>query len=58
MKISARRHPADVTAHRLLEHTIKYRGRFEGRELDAIGEVRYALQRIADEDLAANDADA
>ena len=45
-----RRHPAEVTAERLLTHYEKWHDRFSGYELDAISKVRFALQRIAEED--------
>jgi hypothetical protein len=48
-----RRHPAEVTADRLLEHYEKWNGRLSGSELDAISIVRNALQNIAEEDEAA-----
>jgi hypothetical protein len=48
--VTARRHPAEVTSDRLLEHYEKLYDRFEASEREAIGKVRYALQRIADED--------
>jgi hypothetical protein len=44
------RHPAEVTSARLAEHYEKWFGRFSGYELVAIGTVRDALIRIADED--------
>lgn len=48
-----RRHPAEVTAARLLDHFETYHGRLTGQERDAISHVRAVLHRIADEDLAA-----
>jgi hypothetical protein len=45
-----RRHPAEVTADRLGEHYEKWYDRLSVGERDAIGKVRYALQRIAEED--------
>lgn len=43
-----KRHPAEVTSDRLLEHYEKWYDRFSGEELLAISKVRYALQRIAE----------
>lgn len=43
-----KRHPADVTADRLLEHYERWYPKFSGPELDAISTVRHALQEIAE----------
>ena len=43
-------HPAEITAARLGNHYEKWFDRLSGEERDAIGKVRYALYRIADED--------
>ena len=48
--MSEKTHSAEVTAERLVRHYEKWFDRFSGRELVAIGEVRAALHRIADED--------
>jgi hypothetical protein len=52
-----RRHPADITAGRLLTHYERWFDRYYGNELVAISTVRAALQRIAEEDqgLASDD---
>lgn len=42
-----RRHPADVTADRLVDHSIEWTT-FDGRERDAIGVVIHALREIAE----------
>jgi len=52
-----RRHPAEVTAARLAGHLAEWHRRMSGTELQAIGEVRYALLRIALEDLTGHDDD-
>lgn len=41
-----RRHPADVTADRLVDHATDW-DKFDGHERDAIGEVIHALREIA-----------
>jgi hypothetical protein len=46
-----RRHPAEVTNARLLTAYERWFDRYSGTELVAIGQVRDALARIADEDL-------
>jgi hypothetical protein len=43
-----RRHPAEVTADRLLDHAINPAMTFDGRERDAIGLVIFALREIAE----------
>jgi hypothetical protein len=48
-----KRHPAEVTSDRLGDHYGRWHERLSGEELDAISLVRFALQRIADEDEAA-----
>jgi hypothetical protein len=48
--MTTHRHPAEVTADRLLTHYEKWFDRLSGEEKDAISRVRYALQRIAEED--------
>jgi hypothetical protein len=45
-----RRHPAEVTRDRLLDHYENYYERLSAEELHAIGVVREALYRIAEED--------
>lgn len=50
-----RRHPAEVTSDRLLEHYEKWFDRLSGEERDAISKVRNALQNIAEEDESAAD---
>jgi hypothetical protein len=47
-----RRHPAEVTSARLLRHYEDWWTRLSGDERDAIGKVRYALDRITEEDKA------
>lgn len=42
-----RRHPADVTADRLVEDYERYFDLFDGRERDDIGNVINALRAIA-----------
>lgn len=42
-----RRHPADVTADRLIGHSIEW-NKFSATERDAIGVVIQALQEIAE----------
>ena len=48
--MSDRRHPAEVTAARLLTHYEGWFDRLSGEERDAISTVRHALYGIADED--------
>lgn len=43
------RHPAQVTNDRLLDACQRWSGEFSGEERDAIGVVRNALRRIAEE---------
>jgi hypothetical protein len=43
-----RTHPADVTADRLIEHSVRWHAKFDGHEKDAIGEVIQALREIAE----------
>lgn len=43
-----KRHPAEVTADRLLEHYERYCDKLTGTERDAVGTVRHALQEIAE----------
>jgi hypothetical protein len=45
-----RRHPAEVTADRLLYHYERDYSRLSDTERTAIGEVRTALWRIVEED--------
>jgi len=45
---ASRRHPADVTADRLVDHSMKYGDKLDGHEKDAIGEVIHALREIAE----------
>jgi hypothetical protein len=42
-----RRHPAEVTADRLIDHTLKYD--LDGSERDAFGYVIFLLHEIADD---------
>lgn len=42
------RHPAEVTSDRLLEAIEKWHDKFDGEECDMIGQIRHALQQIAD----------
>jgi hypothetical protein len=49
-KVTVRRHPAEVTRERLLRDYERYYGRLSASECDAIGVVREALYRIAEED--------
>jgi hypothetical protein len=44
---SPRRHPADVTADRLVDRSIEW-DKFDGSERDAIGQVIHALREIAE----------
>lgn len=44
------RHPAIVTADRLLDAYKRWPGKFSHEETDAIDVLRVALQRIADDD--------
>jgi hypothetical protein len=46
--VRLRRHPADVTADRLLDHVERWHDKFEPAERDALSLVRYVLQTIAD----------
>jgi hypothetical protein len=48
-----RRRPAEVTSDRLLDHYERWHARLSGAELDAISQVRNALERIAEESQAA-----
>ena len=43
----SRRHPAEATAARLLDHVEKWHDRFEPAERDALALVRFALGEIA-----------
>jgi hypothetical protein len=43
-----RRHPADVTADRLLEHVERWHEKFTPAERDELSHVRFLLQQIAD----------
>lgn len=43
-----KRHPAEVTADRLLEHYEQYYDKLTGAERDAVGTVRHILQEIAE----------
>jgi len=43
-----RRHPADVTADRLLEDVERWHDKFTPAERDALSLVRFVLQQIAD----------
>lgn len=45
-----KRHPADVTADRLVEHACNpaWADKLDGHERDAIGEVIHALREIAE----------
>ena len=52
-----RRHPAEITAARLAGHLAQWHTRMSSTELQAIGNVRYALLRIALEDLTGHDPD-
>ena len=45
-----RRHPAEVTSDRLADAYERWNGRLTGYELDAITKLRFALERIAEED--------
>jgi hypothetical protein len=45
-----KRHPAEVTSDRLGDHYERWADRLSGEERDAISLVRYALERIAEED--------
>jgi hypothetical protein len=45
-----RRHPAEVTSDRLADHSERWHDRLSGEERDAIGLVRNALERIAEDD--------
>lgn len=42
-----RRHSADVTADRLIDHATEW-DKFDGSERDAIGQVVHALREIAE----------
>lgn len=44
-----RRHPAEVTADRLADALDRWPERFDGRQRDAIGELRTVLEQIADD---------
>lgn len=46
---SIRRHPAEVTADRLVEATEKWPDKFGGRERDNIGEIVHILNTIAED---------
>ncbi len=48
--LSYRRHPPEVTSHRLLLTYEKWWDRMDGDEREALSFVRHALERIADED--------
>lgn len=43
-----RSHPADVTADRLGKHYEQWYSKFDGSELDAIGQVIQVLREIAE----------
>lgn len=43
-----RRHPADVTADRLIQHTIDYYERLDGRDRDDFSHVIFLLREIAE----------
>lgn len=45
-----KRHPAEVTSDRLLQHYERWNDRFTGYERDAISQIRDALLRITVED--------
>ena len=47
---ASRRHPAEVTSDRLGDHYERWVDRLTGEERDAISLVRFALERIAEED--------
>jgi hypothetical protein len=44
----ARRHPAEVTADRLLRHYEEYYEMMSGSERDELSHIRFVLQEIAD----------
>ena len=43
-----KRHPADVTADRLIEHSVKWHEKMSGREKDDLGSVIQVLREIAE----------
>jgi hypothetical protein len=43
-----RRHPAEVISDRLAEASERWRDKFTGEELDMIGQLRHALEQIAE----------
>lgn len=43
-----RRHPCQVTSDRLAAHLEQYPDTFDGIARDAIGQLRYLLEKIAD----------
>lgn len=46
--MNEKRHPAEVTSDRLLNAVDKWRDKFEPGELDMIGQIRHALEQIAE----------
>jgi hypothetical protein len=42
-----KRHPAEVTADRLGDAYEKWNDKFDGAELDMIGQLKYAFDQIA-----------
>jgi hypothetical protein len=42
-----KRHPAEVTADRLGDAYEKWYDKFDGAELDMIGQLKYAFEQIA-----------
>lgn len=45
---TTRRHPAEVTADRLLDALEQWPDRWDGEDRDAIGRIRHVLHQIAD----------
>ena len=43
-----RRHPAEVTSDRLLDAVQRWHDKFTGEERDMIGQIRHALEQIAE----------
>lgn len=44
----SKRHPAEVTSDRLGDAVTRWGDKMTGQELDAIGQIRHALEEIAE----------